>query len=53
MAMCSGLVLFVDPKTKEFLSKNIDRVFGFPKIVRYSWSTASKLLEERAAAVHW
>ncbi|XP_067935444.1 ribonuclease H2 subunit A-like [Watersipora subatra] len=42
-----------DPKTKEFLAKNVDRVFGFSKLVRFSWSTASKLLDERAVPVRW
>lgn len=36
-----------DPKTKQFLRDNIDRVFGYPTIVRFSWSTAEKLLEEK------
>ncbi|CAN7990509.1 unnamed protein product [Ixodes hexagonus] len=42
-----------DPATKKFLSENVDNVFGFPSLVRFSWSTAEKLLEDNAAAVCW
>jgi ribonuclease H2 subunit A len=42
-----------DPKTVEWLRESMDRVFGFPGIIRFSWSTCSKLLEERAVAVQW
>jgi ribonuclease H2 subunit A len=28
-----------DPKTIEWLQKNWDVVFGYPNIVRFSWST--------------
>lgn len=37
-----------DPVTKAFLSDNIEPVFGYPRIVRFSWSTAEKALEGRA-----
>uniref|UniRef100_A0A8D8YZG3 Ribonuclease n=1 Tax=Cacopsylla melanoneura TaxID=428564 RepID=A0A8D8YZG3_9HEMI len=40
-----------DPVTKRFLSENIDPVFGFPQLVRFSWSTASKILKEKAVLV--
>lgn len=33
-----------DPVTKAFLKETIDLVFGFPRIVRFSWSTAEKIL---------
>ncbi|CAG7824841.1 unnamed protein product [Allacma fusca] len=42
-----------DDVTKTFLRKNIDPIFGFPNIVRDSWSTASALLEKRASKVKW
>ncbi|ODN00494.1 39S ribosomal protein L39, mitochondrial, partial [Orchesella cincta] len=42
-----------DPVTKRFLRKNIDPVFGFPNIVRNSWSTASELLEKCAVKIKW
>lgn len=37
-----------DPKTKAFLEKNVDQVFGFPRIVRFSWSTAVNVLTRKA-----
>lgn len=37
-----------DPVTKAFLQDNIEPVFGYPRIVRFSWSTAEKALENRA-----
>lgn len=42
-----------DPVTKRFLTENMDLVFGFPGIVRFSWSTADKLLEDHAAPIVW
>lgn len=37
-----------DPMTKKFLQDNIDPVFGFPSVVRFSWKTAANLLETKA-----
>lgn len=42
-----------DPVTKKFLIENIDPVFGFPQLVRFSWSTADKILQENAVQVEW
>ncbi|XP_064630228.1 ribonuclease H2 subunit A-like [Lineus longissimus] len=42
-----------DPNTKQFLVENLDQVFGFPHFVRFSWSTADKLLQDKAVPVHW
>lgn len=28
-------------------------IFGFPEIVRFSWSSCSRILEESAVAVKW
>ncbi|KAK2588489.1 hypothetical protein KPH14_004472 [Odynerus spinipes] len=42
-----------DPVTKKWLSANVDSVFGFPQIVRFSWSTAEKILESNALSVEW
>ncbi|CAN8023859.1 unnamed protein product [Ixodes persulcatus] len=42
-----------DPATKKFLSAHMDNVFGFPSLVRFSWSTAEKVLEDNAATVSW
>lgn len=37
-----------DPVTKSFLQENIDQVFGFPRLVRFSWSTADNVLQSKA-----
>lgn len=42
-----------DPVTKKFLRDNMDPVFGFPSLVRFSWSTAEKILEEKAVKVEF
>ncbi|OLY77599.1 Ribonuclease H2 subunit A [Smittium mucronatum] len=40
-----------DPKTVSWLHSNIDKVFGYPSIVRFSWATCQKLLETNAYKV--
>ncbi|ELV14308.1 Ribonuclease H2 subunit A [Tupaia chinensis] len=42
-----------DPKTKSWLKKHVDPVFGFPQFVRFSWRTAQAILEKEAEAVTW
>ncbi|XP_014473091.1 PREDICTED: ribonuclease H2 subunit A [Dinoponera quadriceps] len=42
-----------DPVTKSWLSANVDAVFGFPRLVRFSWSTAEQILQAKAFAVDW
>ncbi|XP_018320098.1 ribonuclease H2 subunit A-like [Agrilus planipennis] len=42
-----------DPVTKKFLFDFCDPIFGFPQLVRFSWSTASTALEESAYHVEW
>ncbi|KAH9277125.1 ribonuclease HII [Batrachochytrium salamandrivorans] len=42
-----------DPKTTAWLRNHLDPVFGFPRIVRFSWSTTAKLLETHGVSVLW
>ncbi|KAG5897286.1 hypothetical protein JTB14_011452 [Gonioctena quinquepunctata] len=42
-----------DPVTKKFLVDNCDPVFGFPQLVRFSWSTAENALKDTAYHVGW
>ena len=42
-----------DPVTVAWLKGNIDKVFGFPAIVRFSWQTTTKLLEDNAIPMKW
>ena len=42
-----------DPATKKWLASVVDRVFGFPQFVRFSWSTCKEILEKQCAPVEW
>lgn len=42
-----------DPTTKKWLSDSVDKVFGFPQLVRFSWSTCNNILDNKAVDVHW
>ncbi|KAJ7158754.1 ribonuclease H-like domain-containing protein [Mycena filopes] len=42
-----------DPRTKTWLRESIEPVFGFAKIVRFSWSTVKVLLEKEGKNVDW
>lgn len=41
-----------DPRTKSWLSDNMDPVFAFPNIVRFSWGTIEPFLQ-KAVPVDW
>ncbi|CAO3683452.1 unnamed protein product [Umbelopsis vinacea] len=42
-----------DPNTVRWLNDNLDPVFGYPSIIRFSWSTTSTLLEKKGISVIW
>jgi len=42
-----------DGVTKKFLADNIHPIFGFPSLVRFSWKTAEKLLDEKAVKIEF
>ncbi|KAK0446327.1 ribonuclease H-like domain-containing protein [Armillaria borealis] len=42
-----------DPNTKEWMRNCMDPIFGFPKVVRFSWATAKIILERDAHSVKW
>lgn len=42
-----------DPKAKEWLKRNLDPVFGFPTLVRFSWKTCYSVLEDNKMDVNW
>ena len=44
---------YADAVTKAWLRKNMDPVFGFPSLVRFSWSTSKKLVDSEAVDVEW
>ena len=53
VCVCVCCVSASDPATKRWLARHVDVVFGFPSVVRFSWSTARQLLQARAYAVTW
>jgi len=42
-----------DPATKRFLQTDLDPVFGFPSVVRFSWATCQTILDKSAVPVQW
>lgn len=42
-----------DPKTQEWVKNSVDRTFGFPSLVRFSWTTVKVILEKSAHNVKW
>ncbi|CAF0709619.1 unnamed protein product [Brachionus calyciflorus] len=42
-----------DPMTKKFLDASLNNVFGFVKLVRFSWSTAALKIKKSCVAVKW
>ncbi|KAJ3088898.1 Ribonuclease H2 subunit A [Quaeritorhiza haematococci] len=42
-----------DPNTTRWLKKSLHPLFGYPQIVRFSWSTCENILEKSAVTVKW
>ncbi|THH20733.1 hypothetical protein EW146_g680 [Bondarzewia mesenterica] len=42
-----------DPKTQAWIKSSLDRTFGFPSLVRFSWTTVKVVLEQNAHALEW
>eukprot|EP00940_MAST-03C_sp_MAST-3C-sp2_P002190 g2190.t1 len=44
-----------DERTKKWLAKNMDPVFGFPSLIRFNWSTARDMIESESTVcdVDW
>jgi len=42
-----------DPVTKEWMKKNVDKVFGFPCVVRFSWKTCVNAMDVACVKVEW
>jgi len=42
-----------DAVTKKFLQEQLHPIFGFPGIVRFSWKTAEKIIEEKGVKIEW
>lgn len=42
-----------DKITQKWLRDNLDPVFGFPSLVRFSWKTSYALLEKEGCKIEW
>jgi len=42
-----------DGVTKKFLQEQFHQIFGFPSLVRFSWKTAEKIVDEKGVKVEW
>ncbi|KAF8638318.1 hypothetical protein AX17_002338 [Amanita inopinata Kibby_2008] len=42
-----------DPKTQAWLKNNLEPTFGYPKLVRFSWTTVKLILDKHAHPVKW
>ncbi|KAI0782563.1 ribonuclease H-like domain-containing protein [Abortiporus biennis] len=42
-----------DPNTKAWVKSSLDPTFGYPSLVRFSWTTIKVVLEKDAHAVDW
>lgn len=48
-----GTLLTPDPKTQAFLRQQLDPVFGYRGMVRFSWATVKVLLEKQGHPCQW
>jgi hypothetical protein len=42
-----------DPKTKAWLERSLDKTFGYPGLVRFSWATIKVIMENQGHPVKW
>lgn len=42
-----------DPVTVQWLQDHVHPIFGYPRLVRFSWSSTERVLEKEAVAVRW
>ena len=42
-----------DPNTVKWLQSNCDPIFGYPRLIRFSWSTTDNMLEKLAVPIDW
>lgn len=43
----------LDPKTQSWIKSSLDKTFGFPSLVRFSWTTVKVVLEKDGHALEW
>ncbi|XP_049851324.1 ribonuclease H2 subunit A-like [Schistocerca gregaria] len=42
-----------DPKTKLWMKRNFNPIFGFPNVVRFSWKPCMDMIDQLAVPVKW
>jgi ribonuclease H2 subunit A len=42
-----------DPRTQAYLKDNVDPVFGYKGVVRFSWATVRVILEKQGVECKW
>ena len=42
-----------DPKTQAWIKTSLEPTFGFPSLVRFSWTTIKVIMDSSAHAVEW
>lgn len=42
-----------DPTTKKWMAESVDKLFGFPTFVRFSWGTTKTILLKETVTVEW
>ena len=40
-------------KTRQYLSDNCDKIFGFTSLVRFSWDTTENFIQKHCYKVNW
>ena len=43
----------IDPKTIAWLQKSLEPTFGYPSLVRFSWTTVKVALDKSGHSVKW
>jgi hypothetical protein len=47
------ILIYTDPKTQAWLKESIEPTFGYPSLVRFSWTTVKVLLDKQGHEVKW
>lgn len=53
LAQARVLMCPSDPKTQAWIKGSLDPTFGFPSLVRFSWTTVKIVLEKNGHPVQW
>ena len=51
--MTNAITYPTDPKTVAWIKSSLEPTFGFPSLVRFSWTTVKVALEKHGHSVKW